>query len=114
MGEKASSDVVRHGADKAVISAVFDGESKRVTEILESNGIDSESELIVRREIGANGKGRVFVNNQPATVAVLKQLAPRLAAIHAQNESILAFDGSARLGLLDSYAGVDRTPVAEA
>lgn len=114
MGEKASSDVVRHGAEKAVVSAVFEADSKRISEILEANGIDGEGELIVRREIGANGKGRVFVNNQPATVAVLRQLAPRLAAIHAQNESILAFDATARLSLLDLYAGVDRTPVAEA
>jgi DNA repair protein RecN (Recombination protein N) len=114
MGEKASSDVVRHGAEKAVVSAVFEGESKRVGEILDANGIDAETEVIIRREIAANGKGRVYVNNQPATVAVLKQLAPRLAAIHAQNESILAFDAAARLALLDSYAGVDRTPAAEA
>jgi DNA repair protein RecN (Recombination protein N) len=114
MGEKASSDVVRHGAEKAVISAVFEADSKRLAEILEANGIDAESELIVRREIAANGKGRVFVNNQQATVAVLKQLAPRLAAIHAQNESILAFDAGARLGLLDTYAAVDRSPIREA
>jgi DNA repair protein RecN (Recombination protein N) len=114
MGEKASSDVVRHGAEKTVISAVFEGDSGRVSDVLEANGIDAENELIIRREIAAGGKGRVFVNNQPATVAVLKQLAPRLAAIHAQNESILAFDAAARLALLDSYAGVDRTPVADA
>ena len=114
MGEKASSDVIRHGADKAVISAVFDADSKRIGQILEANGIDAAGELIVRREIAANGKGRAFVNNQPATVAVLKQLAPRLAAIHAQNESILAFDAAARLSLLDSYASVDRARVAQA
>jgi DNA repair protein RecN (Recombination protein N) len=60
--------------------------------------------LIVRREIAAGGKGRVFINNQPATVAVLKQLASHLATIHAQNESILSFDATARLELLDSFA----------
>src|ERR1700743_234419 len=80
MGDKASSDVVRHGAEKAVLSAVFDAGSKRVAEILEANGIDAQDELILRREIAGTGKGRVFINNQPATVAVLKQLAPRLAA----------------------------------
>ncbi len=47
----------------------------------------------------------MFVNNQPATVAVLRLLAPHLATIHAQNESILSFDGPARLGLLDAFAG---------
>jgi DNA repair protein RecN (Recombination protein N) len=54
------------------------------------------------------------VNNQPATVQVLKQLAPPLTAIHAQNENILYFDAAARLSLLDTYAGTDRSPVAQA
>jgi len=66
----------------------------------------------VRREIAAGGKGRVFVNNQAATVAVLRQLAPHLAIIHAQNESILSFDGPARLGLLDGFAESQVEPVA--
>src|SRR5260370_40541657 len=75
--------------------------------MLEGNGLDESDDesLILRREIAAGGKGRVFVNNQPATVAVLRLLAPHLATIHAQNESILAFDGQARLGLLDAFAG---------
>ena len=53
----------------------------------------------------------MFVNNQPATVAVLRLLAPHLATIHAQNESILSFDGPARLGLLDAFAGSQLEPV---
>jgi len=110
LGEKASSDVIRAGADRAVISAVFeaDGTSKEaLTKILEANGLDQseDASLIFRREISASGKGRVFVNNQPATVSVLRQLAPHLAIIHAQNESILSFDGPARLELLDSFSG---------
>jgi DNA repair protein RecN (Recombination protein N) len=110
LGEKASIDVIRGGADRAVISAVFeaDGTSKNaLTEILEANGLDDSEDgsVILRREISASGKGRVFVNNQPATVAVLRQLAPYLAIIHAQNESILSFDGPARLELLDTFSG---------
>jgi DNA repair protein RecN (Recombination protein N) len=115
MGEKASSEVIRHGTDKAVISAVFEMEASRVAEILEANGLDAnDTELILRREIAAGGKGRVFVNNQPAAVMVLKQLAPHLAAIHAQNESMMAFDAGARLALLDAFAAVDRQPTTEA
>ena len=115
MGEKASSDLVRHGADKAVIAAVFDTDWELVNHILETNGLDANGgELILRREIAAGGKGRVFINNQPAAVQVLKQLAPALTAIHAQNESILSFDASSRLALLDDYAGVDRRATAEA
>src|SRR5579859_5616584 len=74
LGDKASSDVVRHGAERAVVSCVF--ESTTVAEaILEENGLDSGgAEIILRREIQSGGKGRVFINNQPATVAVLRQL----------------------------------------
>ena len=117
LGDKASTDVIRAGADRAVVAAVFEvegGAEKTVARILETNGIDCENEsIILRREVAAAGKGRVFVNNQPATVAVLKQLAPYLATIHAQSESLLSFDGPARLGLLDAYAGTPLEPTAE-
>ncbi len=115
LGEKASPEVVRHGADKAVVSAVFQVEGNSAGEILEANGLDGgNGELIVRREIAAGGRGRVFINNQPATVAVLKQLAPQLATVHAQNETLLSFDAAARLKLLDAYADCDAEPVASA
>ncbi len=115
LGDKASADAVRHGTDKAVVAAVFDSQSKALDAVLEENGIDSdEAQLILRREISVGGKGRVFVNNQPATVAVLRQLAPHLAVIHAQNEAVLAFDAASRLELLDSFAGSDLAPVGEA
>lgn len=118
LGEKASTDVIRSGADKAVVSAVFelDGPAeKSVGEILGDNGIDEEgNSLILRREIASTGKGRVFVNNQPATVAVLKRLALNLATIHAQNETLLSFDAPARLALLDSFGGVHTDAAAQA
>jgi DNA repair protein RecN (Recombination protein N) len=115
LGEKASSDVIRSGAEKAVISAVFDADNKTIAQTLEANGLDADdASLILRRELAAGGKGRVFVNNQPATVAVLRQLAPHLASIHAQNETLLSFDATARLELLDAYAGTDLDPVAGA
>src|ERR1700694_3262054 len=118
LGDKASSDVVRAGAERALVSAVFevDGAAEKpLAGILEANGLDQSDDgsLILRREIAAGGKGRVFVNNQPATVAVLRQLAPHLATIHAQNESILAFDGPARLALLDAFAASKTGPVSE-
>ena len=130
LGDKASSDVIRTGAERAVVSAVFEytgGAEAAIEKILERNGLDKSEggsledgssqdrsledrsldggSLIVRREIAAGGKGRVFVNNQAATVSVLRQLAPHLATIHAQNESLLSFDAPARLELLDGFAG---------
>lgn len=121
LGEKASSDVIRTGAERAVISAVIESEGaaeKALAKILEANGLgkaendeSDEGSLILRREIATGGKGRVFVNNQPATVAVLRLLAPHLATIHAQNESMLSFDGPARLELLDAFAACQLQPV---
>jgi DNA repair protein RecN (Recombination protein N) len=106
MGQKASTDVIRHGADRAVLSCVFES-TPGAELILEANGIDAEgSEIILRREILENGKGRVFVNNQAATVAVLRQLAPELALIHAQSETISGFDQAQQRALLDRFGGI--------
>jgi DNA repair protein RecN (Recombination protein N) len=119
LGEKASSDVIRGGAERAVVAAVFEnGEAteKQLASILEANGLDESDDgsLILRREIAPGGKGRVFVNNQPATVAVLRLLAQYLAVVHAQNESILSFDGPVRLELLDAFAGSQTEAVTSA
>jgi DNA repair protein RecN (Recombination protein N) len=118
LGEKASSEVIRTGAERAVVAAVFESDGpalRAIEEILENNGLDSEgSSVILRREIAAGGKGRVFINNQPATVAVLKQMAPHLAVVHAQNESIVHFDAAARQELLDAFAGIELKEVSAA
>jgi len=118
LGDKASTDLIRTGAERAVVSAVFEiaGDAeKKIEKILEENGLDSADEsLILRREIAPGGKGRVFVNNQPATVGVLRQLAPALATIHAQNESLVSFDAGVRLELLDAYGGIQAGSVGAA
>lgn len=112
MGGKASAEVVRHGADKAVVSCVFES-TPGAEAILEENGIDAEgTEIILRREILATGKGRVFVNNQPATVTVLKDLAPELALVHAQSETLSSFDQGQQRHLLDRFGGLS-TEAAE-
>jgi DNA repair protein RecN (Recombination protein N) len=106
MGGKASSEVVRHGADKAVVSCVFET-TPGAEQILEENGIDSTgNEVILRREILESGKGRVFVNNQAAAVAVLKALAPELALVHAQSETLSSFDQAQQRILLDRFGGI--------
>jgi DNA repair protein RecN (Recombination protein N) len=114
LGGKASADVVRHGADKAVVGCVFELTTGAAA-ILEANGIDSDSDhILLRREIVANGKGRVFVNNQPATVGVLRQLAPELAFVHSQGETLGSFDQAQQRSLLDRFGELNTEPVAEA
>ena len=114
MGGKASAEVVRHGAEKAVVACVFEA-TPGAEAILEENGIDAEgNDIILRREILSTGKGRVFVNNQPATVAVLKQLAPELALVHAQTETLTSFDQAQQRILLDRFAGISTEAIGEA
>ncbi|MGC2400975.1 MAG: DNA repair protein RecN [Acidobacteriaceae bacterium] len=114
MGEKASSDVVRHGAERAVVACVFES-TPGAESTLEDNGIDAEgSEIILRREIQAGGKGRVYINNQPATVNVLRQLAPELALVHAQSETMGSFDQAQQRQLLTRSASIQTERVAAA
>ncbi len=114
MGGKASAEIVRHGAEKATVSCVFEA-TAAAEAILEENGIDAEgAEIILRREMLANGKGRVFVNNQPATVTVLKQLAPELALVHAQSETLSSFDQGQQKHLLDRFGGISADAVEKA
>jgi DNA repair protein RecN (Recombination protein N) len=114
LGGKASPDVVRHGAEKAVVGCVFEL-TPGATAVLEANGIDADSDdILLRREIAANGKGRVFINNQPATVGVLKQLAPELALVHSQGETMGSFDQMQQRILLDRFSGVATDAVAAA
>ena len=108
LGGKASSDVVRHGAEKAVLGCVFEATPGALA-VLDRNGLDAEAfsdDILLRREIGASGKGRVFVNNQPATVAVLRELAAELGLIHSQGETLGSFDQAQQRLLLDRFGGI--------
>ncbi|ACO33781.1 MULTISPECIES: DNA repair protein RecN [Acidobacterium] len=114
MGAKASADLVRHGAERAVVACVFES-TAGAEAVLEANGIDAQGEeIILRREISESGKGRVFINNQPATVTVLRQLAPELALVHAQSETLGSFDHAQQRGLLDRFANLFTAQAATA
>ena len=119
LGGKASSDFVRHGAEKAVLSCVFEA-TPRAAAVLEENGLSIEGSesaaegIVLRREVSANGKGRVFINDQPATVGALRQLAPELALVHAQSETMTAFDATQQQLLLDRSAQISTEAVAAA
>jgi DNA repair protein RecN (Recombination protein N) len=114
LGGKASSDVVRHGEEKAVVACVFEM-TPGAEAVLEANGIDSEEDhVLLRREIAASGKGRVFINNQAATVGVLRQLAPELALVHSQGETLGSFDQAQQRMLLDRFGEVAVEVVASA
>lgn len=101
-GAKASSEMVRTGETRAIVEAVFQA---NVRADLEQAGLDSEGdEVIVRREISADERNRVYINNQPSTVSVLRQLAPAFLDIHGQHEQQTLLDSSSQLSLIDAFA----------
>src|SRR3989440_5250718 len=110
LGARASTEMIRSGEARARVSGVFEFEySPEFRTLLAEAGIehDEEEELIIEREIAANGKSRAFVSNRPVTTAFLRQLAPALGDIHGQNEQQLLFTAQTQRELLDEYAGTD-------
>jgi DNA repair protein RecN (Recombination protein N) len=116
LGGKASADSVRHGAEKSVVSCVFEATPGALA-VLAENGIDADADsdgILLRREIAASGKGRVFINNQAATVGVLRLLAPELALVHAQGETLGSFDQAQQRLLLDRFGELSGDAVSDA
>jgi DNA repair protein RecN (Recombination protein N) len=107
LGGRASAEMVRSGQARARVSGIFAPAGNAELEaLLGEAGVEMDAgELIVEREIGANGKSRALVGNRPVTTAFLRQLAPALGDIHGQNEQQLLFTAPAQRQLLDEYAG---------
>src|ERR1051326_8868526 len=97
-GAKASADMVRTGESRAIVEAVFESD---VRAQLEQLGLDCEGgEVVIRREISADERNRVYINNQPSTVSTLRQIAPVLLDIHGQHEQQTLLDSSSQLDLI--------------
>lgn len=106
LGERASSDVVRTGADRAIVEAVFDiTDMEDVQRLLNDHGIEPEEGLlIIRREIGAGGRGRVWVNGAASTVSLLSEMGANLVDLHGQHEHQSLLRSAQQRALLDAYA----------
>jgi len=110
LGGRTSPDVIRTGQERATVTAVFRAERNPPwTGWLEEYGLAGSdgAEIILRREIQANGKSRLLVNDQPVTVAAVKALAPYLVEVHGQSEHVALLARDAQLDLLDQFAAVD-------
>ncbi len=107
LGARASADLIRSGESRAWVSGIFSIETDELRNLLSNAGIEpgDEEELIVEREITANGKSRAFVANRPVTAAFLRQLAPALGDIHGQNEQQSLYSRQSQRDLLDEFAG---------
>lgn len=104
-GDKAQANMVRTGEQKAVIEGSFDIQYEpRVKQMLEQLEIDSDDELIIRREILENGKGRARVNGAVVSLSDLQKLGEELIQMHGQSEQLLLRDIRTHTQMLDDYA----------
>jgi len=107
LGGRAFQESVRTGASRARISGLFElPQDKALARLLDSAGIESEDgELLLEREISAEGKSRAFAGSRPITAGLLRELGPFLGDIHGQHDQQALFDGAAQLEMLDAFAG---------
>lgn len=105
LGGRTTRELVRHGADRAVVTAVFDSDG--VEGWLEENGIDLEDELIIQRKISAEGKSACRICGVPVSVAQLRELGGRLLNIHGQNDGRQLMDEESHLTYLDAYGNYE-------
>ena len=106
LGRRVSRDLVRAGAEKGFVSAVFTGLPPALCALLEETALagDEPDTLHIQRQITADGKSSCRVNMKPVTAAVLRQLAPYLIDIHGQNDGQKLLDEQHHIDYLDGYA----------
>src|SRR6266498_1667627 len=110
LGDRSSTDFIRTGENRAFIEGVFeiDGNTP-LEELLTRAGVDtSEGEALIRRELVAQGRGRIFINNQVANVGLLKSMQPHLIDIHGQGDQQSLLLPESHLNLFDSFAGASK------
>lgn len=105
LGGRTTRDMVRHGADRATVTAVFDSDG--VETWLENNEIDIEDELIIQRKINVEGKSSCRVSGVPVSVSQLRELGGLLLNIHGQNDGRQLMDEASHLSYLDAYGDYD-------
>lgn len=112
LGNRASADYIRSGADSFWVQAVFDISGiEAVKALLAQQGIDEEDELFLRRRILANGKSQATVNGVQVPLAVLKSFSELLVDIHGQHENQALLKPDAPLTLVDLYGRKEIAPV---
>ena len=104
LGNRASKDLVRTGAAKAVIRAAFEDVPPAVLDSLEKAGYERSEALLLSREITAEGKSTCRINGMPATAAVLRELCGGLININGQHDSVGLLNPARHEGILDAYA----------
>jgi DNA repair protein RecN (Recombination protein N) len=106
LGERADSSSLVNKEKKCVVEGIFsDNIKKEVAAFLKSNELDAEEELVLRREIGTNGKSRAFVNDTPVNLSQLQQLSSLLIDLHQQFDTLELGETDFQRQVLDALAG---------
>jgi DNA repair protein RecN (Recombination protein N) len=107
LGERASADLIRTGAEKASVEGVFDiGDRPDVAELLDKRGIDADELVVVlKREIVAGGRTRAWINGTPVSAGVLAEIGRHLVNLHGQHEAQTLLDAESQRQILDAFAG---------
>src|SRR5437868_1814059 len=109
LGERANSDLIRTGADRAVVEGVFEiGGNDAIASILDERGMDVEDETVVlRREIASSGRARAWVNGTTVTTATLAEIGRLMVNLHGQHEAQTLLDADAQRSILDAFGGAN-------
>jgi DNA repair protein RecN (Recombination protein N) len=106
LGARGDASLVRHGASQGQVTAVFDVPANHpARSILAENAIDDDGDVILRRMQAADGRTRVFVNDQPASVSLMRDIGRALVEIHGQHDERALVDAGAHRSLLDAFGG---------
>ena len=104
LGARADLKTIKEGTEKCIIEATFDISNYNLSDFFEENDLDYSTECILRREVSASGKSRLFINDTPVNASILKTLAEQLIDVHSQHENFLLRDNNFQLGVLDITA----------
>lgn len=107
LGGRVSKDIVRAGADKAVVTGLFDDLPQTVVDKLSENGFSVEDELLLQRDIHSDGKSTARINGRATTVSILRDIAAELIDIHGQHDNRLLMDSDNQREILDNYGKND-------
>ncbi|MEP6620600.1 MAG: DNA repair protein RecN [bacterium] len=107
LGERASADLIRTGAERATVEGVFDiSDRPEIATLLDERGIEAEESLVVlKREIAAAGRARAWVNGTTVSATILAEVGRLLVNLHGQHEAQTLLDGDAQRRILDAFAG---------
>jgi len=104
LGERASTEVVRKGAQKSYVEGIFSLKGNRkVKSLLEENDIDFSDELIIRREISLKGSNRCFINDTPVNLNLVKEIGNLLVDLHGQHEHQSLLRTETHIDYLDEF-----------